>query len=637
MLKTFSKLIRWQIIVLLLVSVVIFVWVAYWSVIFHKGFNTAMLDLGNMSQAVWSVTQGKPLVYTEFSGPASRLLGHAEIFYAFLAPIYSIFPSPLTLVILQLLLFLGGCIPVYRLSLRRLENENMALLFGIIYLLYPVALTGVLFDIHGDTLAMPILLFALDALDRRSLWEYSIFLILALACKNYVIVPIAAIAFLLFFKKERFFAITTILTMISWVLIIYLSRLAILPQRHITIMPGVFGGDHYYSGWISSILSTWPERISHGMIAFVPVVLLSVYAVEWMLPGFIVAGGVLTSTGPGPVYKYTSHHYALIVPFLIISMIYGAEKRKKGQVRQRLFCRETTRDWKKDIIFTLGMVVIFDWILMPTPHTLNSFLYPENHSSYLIETRDVIAEAWLNEYIPEEVSLMADTFLAAHLTNRDILYRTTYLDNSGILASEDIERIFSEVDLIALDVFSMYGKYDLAVKKHALLSTEFSLQDSRDGLLLFGQSADGLYQKVTVLNDSYTNQYYARFENAIGLKAVSITKIAPRHFYLNADWVALDSLSSYQFLYAVSRLEGVVDTRIVHLPTFGLLPTTEWEQGQIIREEFELAIPNDVPPGEYPVLVSWYDSQSEERLITNDISRIGEEIEIGKILIEDHW
>ncbi len=37
---------------------------------------------------------------------------------------------------------------------------------------YPTALTSVLFDFHGDTLAMPLLLFALDALDQRAWGRY---------------------------------------------------------------------------------------------------------------------------------------------------------------------------------------------------------------------------------------------------------------------------------------------------------------------------------------------------------------------------------------------------------------------------------------------------------------------------------
>ena len=74
---------------------------------------------------------------------------------------------------------------------RELLEDFAARCLALIYLLYPTALTSVLFDFHGDTLAMPILLFALDALDQRAWKRYGLFIALALSCKFYVAMPVA--------------------------------------------------------------------------------------------------------------------------------------------------------------------------------------------------------------------------------------------------------------------------------------------------------------------------------------------------------------------------------------------------------------------------------------------------------------
>jgi len=69
--------------------------------------------------------------------------------------------------------------------------------------LYPTAQTAVLFDFHGDTLAMPCLMFALDALDRVDWRRYAIWIVLALLCKVCVAVSVGVMGAVLVFKGQR--------------------------------------------------------------------------------------------------------------------------------------------------------------------------------------------------------------------------------------------------------------------------------------------------------------------------------------------------------------------------------------------------------------------------------------------------
>ncbi|NJN53472.1 MAG: DUF2079 domain-containing protein [Anaerolineae bacterium] len=78
-----------------------------------------------------------------------------------LAPLVAVWPSPVSLLLFQALLYALGAIPLYRLAVRRLTHEGAALLLTAVYLLYPVGQTAVLFQFHGDTLAMPLLLLPL--------------------------------------------------------------------------------------------------------------------------------------------------------------------------------------------------------------------------------------------------------------------------------------------------------------------------------------------------------------------------------------------------------------------------------------------------------------------------------------------
>ena len=55
------------------------------SILRYEGYNAAILDLGYMSQAVWSASQGDLLLVSYPHGIQSRLTGHSEVIYFLLA------------------------------------------------------------------------------------------------------------------------------------------------------------------------------------------------------------------------------------------------------------------------------------------------------------------------------------------------------------------------------------------------------------------------------------------------------------------------------------------------------------------------------------------------------------------------
>lgn len=78
------------------------------------GYNAFMVDLGNMSQASWSDTQGQPLEFTLEVDSVSHVSLHVEIFAWSFVPLCSLFPSSITLLVFQALLFIVGVYPVFK-------------------------------------------------------------------------------------------------------------------------------------------------------------------------------------------------------------------------------------------------------------------------------------------------------------------------------------------------------------------------------------------------------------------------------------------------------------------------------------------------------------------------------------------
>lgn len=603
------------------------------SVARYRGYNLDSFDLGNMGQAIWSVTQGKPLVFTTEGIAWSRLSFHVELFYLLLVPVYALWPSPVSLLLVQALLYALGAVPVYRLARRHLQHDSAALLLALVYLLYPVGQTAVLFQFHGDTLAMPFLLLAIDALDQKSWWRYGLWLFLALSCKFYVAAPVAAMGVVLWWQGQRRVGLLTAVLAMAWGGLAFLViRPYFAPTESVQAAATTGGYLSYYFSQLDAIGQTLSERLVNGLIVFVPVVLLVWRAPLWLLPAAAVTLPTLISSGPGPTYDYRYHHYALAVPFLLAAAVYGAR-----QMQLRARPSTGTPLWLGRVRLTVFLAVVFSGLLVDWP--LNPLFYTAgpgsgqgvDGSGYGRILRDTFKDNWLQENVPPDVPLMADDQLGSRLFNRLIYYRTQPQFRSR-------EALLPQVDYVVIDSLNDFNRVvsrmqiDYSVIGWLLQRSEWRLLRADDGLLLFGREGEALQQTIGLIPLSSLPGVKATFADQIALGDVEILPLGENRFRLTVSWFALQPVEQ-EGLTAVSQIKELPYTRFVHLHTAVLYPPQFWPTNQLIIETSEIALAADTPPGQYPLYLGWYDSRSLHAAATDARSRIGDEIQIGTLAI----
>lgn len=611
----------------------------------YHGFNTGG-DLGNMSQSIWSATQGEPLVFTLEGVRVSRLARHVEIIYFLLAPLYALFPTPATLLIVQSALYAIGALPVFLLARRRLHHSSAGIVLALVYLLYPVAQTAVLFDFHADTLAMPLLLFAIEALDRRAWRSYAFWIVLALAAKVYVAAPVAALGMVIWLDGDRRRGGYTMAGAMLWGVVAFtLIRPLFAVANGIDTQTTVTDYVHYYFGQLSTVGESLILRVLNMVVVFLPVMMVGWRAWRWFIPIFVITLPVFISTGPGPVYDYHYHHYALVVPFLLASIIYGMSS---WQARQ-LSLKRTFFRWQSGLGFTLFLTVLLNVRLVDSP--LNpAFYHPPAgapiglaNTRYGVIPRDGFRAKWLAENVPPTAPLAADILLASHLLNRQTLFFTTY--QSGTLGWKYVD-ITTDVDYAvtdALDDYAIGYGDEISLSRVArewgsirqlLMAPSMKLLKAQDGLLLFGKNGDGLSQTVEILPAQPATVPLATFGNDIALLDSYIEPLGARRYRFRFDWMALHPPDEQSALFAVSRLARVEHARIVHLPTAILNPPENWQPGTIVRETFEVTLPAELPPGEYPLWVGWYDGSDFFAAQTDVRSRVGDEFLVGTVEVK---
>ena len=625
------------------------------SVLRYTAYTANMFDLGHMAQAIWSSTQGRPLEFSYHGNVVSRLALHAELIYFLITPLYALFPSPITLVVVQALLFGLGGLPLYYLARRRIGNVHAARVITLIYLFCPVAQNAVLFDFHGDTLAMPLMMFMLEALDRKAWRAYGVWLLLALSCKLYIAVPICMLGAFLWLTGRRRVGAVTILVAMAWGGIVFLGIRPLFAASGGAIQQLTAVGylQFYFGKFFEDLANTWLLRLATAIVVFAPVIPVVMYAPDWTMLAFGVALPVLLSSGPGPTFYYGNHRYAIVAPFLVMAVLNAIVYLNTPGSRLAIFTKKARRSIPWPVL--LGAVALMTLLtnigLVNTPLSPRFWkrLPDQDFFSWAYDrtARDVLKDHWLAANVPDDVPLLTSTILAPHLVQRRELHIMLTLDETETLNPDEL---LDKVDYVVLDGLLDYIEpekggglrgnvtYDWPLLFAVESRPDFGLISARDGLLLFQKRPEGIADTAWVdqtLVHSVTTELthspvatQAEFSDAIGLVEAKVVHLGARRYRLQYVWLALDGILQRKALFAVTQLDGVEYSRMLHLPTIATHPTTAWMPGELITETFEVELPHDIAPGTYMLMVGWYDSTESLAYATDEHSRVGDNVAV---------
>ncbi len=173
----------------------------------HAGMRTHRSDLGQIDQAVWNSSRGRLLQQTDNGFVATRLTDHVEPILVLISPVFWLWDDVRALLLLQALAAALGVLPLYALALRLLapttgeagasgntavpgsppassqfaflradpaaEVQPLAFALGVAYLLAPQLQSALLTEFHAAPLAVPLILWALWAVDARRWGQFA--------------------------------------------------------------------------------------------------------------------------------------------------------------------------------------------------------------------------------------------------------------------------------------------------------------------------------------------------------------------------------------------------------------------------------------------------------------------------------
>lgn len=303
---------------------------AFVTVTRHYTFLTHALDLGYYVQLVWNLAGGRgPRV----SLPEMHAWGDhlSPIMYA-LVPAFWLAPGATTLLVVQSAALAAGAPAVFLLARRRLEDERLAALFALLYLLNP-SLHGMnVRDFHAAALAVPLLLWAFVAAEARRGLVFAGLIVLTLGTREDAALAVMGVGIWLALGQGRWRAGAA--TAAGAFAVLYVDLRWIIPA---------FRGEPYshlgrYAGLGRSLVEIAAGMVLHPLRVLLRVATLSraVYVLAMLAPlGLLplLGGGALAGALPAlaqnllssdPVlFHHRTPYQAFVLPFLVLAAITG--------------------------------------------------------------------------------------------------------------------------------------------------------------------------------------------------------------------------------------------------------------------------------------------------------------------------
>ncbi len=613
--------------VVLFLALVYTVALSIFSIIRFESFTASAYDLGIMIQTVWNTANGWMLQESINMGfPMLRFwMAHWEFIYVIIAFFYIIFSSPHTILIFQTAMVASGAIPIFWLGRQVFQNSFIGIVFAAGYLLNPAIHNANLFDVHGITLAAPMLAFSFYYLYNKNYKRFIIFSALALSCReDSALILIMMGIYAVLIQKEKKVGFTTIVMSALFFLLWY-KRMTIRNMLGLPAFDIMAGADTHWSH-LSQVGEDilYPIKflakkynIRYFLYLFGPVIFTSFFSLETLLIATPVFAINLLSS-----YFYThdiEHYYsAPIVPFIYISAIIGSRRILDFLDKKITKSRTTSNNKILQSVLVSGILVCSGMLFLWKSNVFDGGEW--KIIPHFANIKKVIRQ------IPEDASVSSLNALVPHVAERHEVY--VFNDN------------IDKVDYILYDFYMK--KYTFITRETFLLPFDWPdnkrietvLRDRNygcvaflDGVCLFRKGANydaGLMKLAYSSGDTIHvksnldltpeiqfvgHRWFEPLER--GFNMSDITKqYFLKMIHFTTFWSSkVDYPEDYKFYYKIYNTEQ--SYFFEHYPVFELFPTSKWIEGELVRDEIFWEAPRDLLAGKYTVAVALEKLNSE--------------------------
>jgi len=552
------------------------------TVLKHEAFQTTAFDLGNMDQAVWNSLHGRLLPFTNWGEEGTRLAYHVDPILVLISPLYLLYSDPKTLLVFQALVVGLGALPLFWLAKEMLGESLVALVFPLVYLLFPALEAANMFDFHPTTIAPPLLLYAFYYLWKRKYPWFFLFSFLIMTCKEEMSLLVLMMGlYILVVQRNWQVGLSTVVLGLAWFIVAvyiviphynpggrspYLAAYGYLGQGPLTMLrtmvmePGVV---------LRNVLTR--EKLGYLGNLLAPVAFLSLLAPQVLLLFAPTLAINLLSANP-QFYTLEKFHYAApLVPFVVLSAILGVDY-LVVHLSPRLGMKRQT------FLYLVSALVLISTLLYHRGHGFTPLAAGFQIPKVTLHHR--LAKE-LMALIPEGATVSAQSRLNPHLSQRPKIYMFPKV--------EDADYIFFDV---SVGSWPIHPNDQKAIFEALVEEEGFSILASVDGYLLLKRGLvdtkelpDGFYDFARVKEPQIDYPMVVDFGGLLRFLGFNLNQ-EEGMTNLALYWQPLLPLERdyriYPFFYDE---EGriIEDTTLRPMTTALWYPTSRWQEGEVVE------------------------------------------------------
>ena len=441
----------------------------------HLAYCSSNYDLGIFVQTFYNLKEHFTLNNTcERNYPISHLQVHTSLFYYVLAPIYWLVPKAQTLLVVQIIAVATGVVPFALLAKLKGMSNQMIVGSSVVYLLSLGSWGGCFYDFHENVFLLPLLLWCFYCYEAKKTKLLFIAALAVCTIKEDASFYILVFAFYILFsqgKKElkKGIGLTVLAGTYMVCVFAYLSEygLGLMSNRFSNLMTD------------ESLLSMFKVLLMNPAYFFTQI--FNIDKIPFMIVLFLPMIGVLTSTK-----QY--HRFILLIPVLLINLlpeyvymhaiffhyVFGS-----GAFLMYLFTlniADMEKDKGRKMIGLAACLMLLTFVSQVQPKRE----YIERYENDVTDMRETIEEAF--ELIPDDASVLADTFFVPHLANREVIYM--------LEKSEVEQKTIYNVDYVIFDIREGYTMQNYEDAIYLYMSNGYEEIYRADGNVLLLKNAD---------------------------------------------------------------------------------------------------------------------------------------------------
>lgn len=404
----------------------------------YLSYSTPNFDFGIFCNMFYNMKKsGAPIVTCERDMVLSHFAVHFSPVYYLMLPFYFVFPSPVTLQILQAVVLYSGIVPLILIARKKGISSKVTLVLSAIYAAYPALGAGTFYDLHENCFLVPMLLWVFYFYESKKYIPMAVFCILTLTVKEDA------------FMYLMFFAVFLLISEKKWKLALPVAAVSLIYFISVSSLMQAYG---------DGIMTNRYDNLIYGdggLLGAVKTLIVN--------PGYALTQIFVTSDGGVGKLKYLLllllplgfmpfatkkiSRYLLLCPILInILTMYKYQPDISFQYSFGIIAflfyitilnvSEMQGFSKKYLISVAAVASVLIFVVTAIPR-YNTYSSRYNDYSDTYERFDHA----LTEVLPKDCSVAASSFLIPHIYERDEIYEVRYHRSDDGKYKTDIEYV----------------------------------------------------------------------------------------------------------------------------------------------------------------------------------------------------